>query len=108
MDTAGHHKALKEGAEDRLMRAFAENGHAVVNLQPLFLGNWLADLSQLKDPRSKILAAKFEDLTNGIRAKVAPIQARFAAGLKEALAAARAHLKIHRRRLVLARRWLIS
>jgi hypothetical protein len=92
MDTKGHHAVLDEAAAARLRRAFDEAGAPAIDLQPLFLGNWLADLSQVNDPRSDLAGQIARDLRRDLAAQYAPIKARLAAALKEAQAKVQADL----------------
>jgi hypothetical protein len=82
VDTRGHHRVLLEGVEPRLRRAYAEKGDDDVNLQALFLGNWL--LSQLNDPGSTAIAQIARDLGAG---KAKSTVTRIVAQLTVALAA---------------------
>jgi hypothetical protein len=83
VNTKGHHQVLDGAVATRLRRAFAEAGLGDVDLQPLFLGNWLADLSQVNDPSSTFFQQISEDLDKDLAAKAAPIRAILAAALKQ-------------------------
>lgn len=50
MNTHGHHRAADEAGLPRLKEAFADLGVQGVNLTAFYFGNWLTDLSQLRDP----------------------------------------------------------
>lgn len=79
MDTHGHHRVLAEGAEPRLRRAY---GRRRVNYNPLFLGNWLADLSQVHDPGSGMSAQLARELSRReLRAAAAKMATRIEAVL---------------------------
>jgi hypothetical protein len=74
---------LEQSAAARIRRAFDEKGQHSLNLQPLFLGNWLADLSQLNDPQSTLNQQLARDLAGD--AGRASVAARIAARVDKAL-----------------------
>lgn len=71
MDTHGHHRVLQQGAEARLRRSFAEKSIEGWNTNALFLGNWLADLSQVNDPGSTLVQQISRDLQEVLRRRAA-------------------------------------
>lgn len=76
MNTHGHHRVADEAGLPRLKEAFADLGVRNVNLTAFYFGNWLTDLSQLRDPsHAKAMSSLARDTGERLASSVGSIVA---------------------------------
>jgi hypothetical protein len=76
MNPQGHHRIADEAGLPRLRQAFADVGVRDINLTAFYFGNWLTDLSQVRDPNiARLLSDLARDITERLRNSVGSIVA---------------------------------
>ncbi|HRB28857.1 MAG TPA: hypothetical protein PK517_01630 [Nitrosomonas sp.] len=84
MNTHGHHRVADEAGLQRLRDAFADIGVQDLNLTSFYFGNWLTDLSQVRDPDiATTLSAKARDFSEQLPKDIGPILAGLQAFIEQ-------------------------